>query len=40
MDSALLENLLKAGGVAALAIGVVYLIYRQIIAKGIFPKLK
>jgi hypothetical protein len=36
----LLLPLLKAGGLAALAIGVVYLLYSQIIKLGIFPRLK
>jgi hypothetical protein len=36
----LLTSLVKAGGVSALAIGVVYLIYKEIIKLGIVPKLK
>jgi hypothetical protein len=36
----LLLSLLKAGGIAALSIGVVYLLYREIIKLGIFPKLR
>ncbi len=40
MPNDLLLNLLKAGGTSALAIGVIYLLYREIIKLGIFPKLK
>lgn len=40
MSNDLLLNLLKAGGTSALAIGVVYLLYREIIKLGVFPKLK
>ena len=36
----LLPSLLKAGGIASLSIGVVYLIYREIIKLGVVPKLK
>lgn len=36
----LLPSLLKAGGIAALAIGVVYLIYREILKLGVIPRLK
>ena len=36
----LLPNLLKAGGIAGLVIGVVYLIYRQILELGVIPRLK
>ena len=39
MVQQLLLSLLKAGGIAALAIGVFYLLYREIIKLGIFPKL-
>jgi hypothetical protein len=40
MPTELLPSLLKAGGVAALAIGVAYLLYREIIKLGVVPKLK
>jgi hypothetical protein len=36
---AILEPLLKAGGVTGLVIGVFYLLYRQLLAMGIFAKL-
>ena len=36
----ILPSLLKAGGIAALAIGVVYLVYREILKFGIIPKLR
>lgn len=34
-----LEALLKIGGVTALSIGVLYMLYRQIIARDIFSRL-
>jgi hypothetical protein len=40
MASEMLLSLLKAGGLAALAIGVIYLFYKQIIRLPIFPKLR
>jgi hypothetical protein len=40
MAADMLISLLKGGGIAALAIGVVYLIYTEIVKLGIFPKLK
>jgi hypothetical protein len=36
---AILEPLLKAGGVTGLVIGVFYLLYRQVLSMGIFAKL-
>jgi hypothetical protein len=36
---AILEPLLKAGGVTGLVIGVFYLLYRQLLSMGIFAKL-
>ncbi|WP_084572765.1 hypothetical protein [Methylocapsa aurea] len=36
---AILEPLLKAGGVTALVIGVFYLLYRQLMSLGIFARL-
>lgn len=36
----LLSSLLKAGGISGLAIGVVYLLYHEIIKLGVIPKLK
>jgi len=36
---AILEPLLKAGGVTSLVIGVFYLLYRQLLSMGIFAKL-
>lgn len=36
----MLLALLKAGGISALAIGVVYLIYREIIRRGVIPRIK
>jgi hypothetical protein len=35
----ILEPLLKAGGVTGLVIGVFYLLYRRLLAMGIFAKL-
>lgn len=40
MSADLLAMLVKAGGISALAIGVVYLLYSQIIKAGIIPKLR
>lgn len=40
MPTELLPSLLKAGGVTALSIGVVYLLYREIIKLGVVPKLR
>jgi hypothetical protein len=39
MQLELLVSLAKAGGIAALAIGVLYLLYREVIKLGVFPKL-
>ncbi len=36
---AILETLLKAGGITGLVIGVFYLLYRQLLSMGIFAKL-
>jgi ABC-type polysaccharide/polyol phosphate export permease len=36
---AILEPLLKVGGVPGLVIGVYYLLYRQVLSMGIFAKL-
>jgi hypothetical protein len=36
---AILEPLLKAGGVTGLVIGVFYLLYRQLLSMGIFARL-
>jgi hypothetical protein len=36
---AILEPLLKAGGITGLVIGVFYLLYRQVLSMGIFAKL-
>ena len=35
----MLVDLLKVGGVTGLSIGVLYLLYRQLLSLGIFPKL-
>ena len=40
MESQLLTDLLKAGGISALSIGVMYLLYRAILQLEIIPKLK
>lgn len=40
MSSDVLPLLAKAGGISALAIGVVYLLYSQIIKAGVIPKLR
>ena len=39
MDGTLLSELLRVGGISALAVGVLFFLYRQLLGLGIFPKL-